>query len=454
MIRVSHPIQKGIEMPNAQNRTINANPTKDFFISMLIKDIGTTRAIIDLVDNCVDGARRLRGNGNYEGLSIDIEATKDHFQISDNCGGIPVDLAREYAFRFGRPPDMAATPHSVGQFGVGMKRALFKLGKKFRIESRTQTSRFVIQEDVEKWKQKEKWEFEFLELEPKRKKVPLSETGTTVKVWPLHPTIAESFSLETFRGRLATELAEAHIQSTANGLEIVFNGIALHHQHLVLFQSQRLKPAHRRLVFQEGTDRVNVRLYVGIADSDPSSAGWYVFCNGRLVLSADQGIVTGWGETREETVPRYHNQFARFRGYAFFDSQDASLLPWNTTKTGVDSDSPRYRATRLEMVKLMRPAIDFLNRLDAEKGREVTDDKPLEAAVKEAKPTGLENIFQRPLFLAPKPAVVRSVPQTAHIQYVKPLEQIRRAQKALKVRTLSAVGEKTFDYFYKRECES
>jgi len=441
-------------MPNAENWIIDANPTKDFFISMLIKDIGTTRAIIDLVDNCVDGARRLRTNGDYDGLRIEIETAKNHFQISDNCGGIPVDLAREYAFRFGRPAGMAATPHSVGQFGVGMKRALFKLGKKFRIESTTQTSRFVVEEDVEKWKQKEKWEFEFRELEPRRQRVALSETGTTIRVWPLHPTIAESFSLETFRGRLAAELSEAHIQSTSNGLEIVFNGIPLQHQNLVLFQSQHMKPAHRRLVFYDGTKRVNVVLYAGIADSDPSAAGWYVFCNGRLVLSADQTTVTGWGETREETVPKYHNQFARFRGYAFFDSRYASLLPWNTTKTGVDSDSPRYRATRLEMVKLMRPVIDFLNRLDAEKDREITDDKPLQSAVKAAKPADLEDIATRPLFLAPKAAVVKVLPQTARIQYAKPLEKVRLAQKVLKVRTLREVGEKTFDYFYKSECES
>jgi hypothetical protein len=441
-------------MPSPENRTINARPTKDFFISMLIKDIGTTRAIIDLVDNCVDGARRLRTNGKYEGLSIDIETTREHFQISDNCGGIPVDLAREYAFRFGRPPGMAATPHSVGQFGVGMKRALFKLGKRFRIESTTQTSRFVVEEDVEKWKGKEEWEFEFQELEPNRRRVPLSATGTIIKVRPLHPTIADSFALETFKTRLASELAEAHIQTTTNGLDIILNGIALQHQDLVLLQSQRLKPAHGRLSFHEGARRVNVRLYAGIADSNPSAAGWYIFCNGRLVLSADQTIVTGWGETREGTVPKYHNQYARFRGYAFFDSQDASLLPWNTTKTGVDSDSPRYRATRLDMIKLMRPVIDFLNRLDREKGPEITDDKPLESAVNSAKPAQLEDVASRPVFLAPKPAIARPVPQTGRIQYSKPLDQIRSAQKALKVYTLGGVGEKTFDYFYKRECES
>jgi hypothetical protein len=441
-------------MAITDDRIINANPTKDFFISMLIKDIGTTRAIIDLVDNCVDGARRLRPNGNYKGLRIEIEATDDRFRISDNCGGIPVDLAREYAFRFGRPTEMAATPHSVGQFGVGMKRALFKLGKKFSIESTTPTSRFVIKEDVEKWKRKLKWEFEFQELDQNLKRVPVSGTGTAIEIWPLHPAIAESFSLDIFKARLATELAEAHIQTTAKGLEISFNGTALQHQNLVLLESQSMKAAHRELAFHEGTRKIDVRLYAGIADSDPSAAGWYVFCNGRLVLSADQTIVTGWGETREGTVPKYHNQFARFRGYVFFDSQNAALLPWNTTKTGVDSDSPRYRATRLEMIKIMRPVIDFLNRLDAEKVREMTDDRPMESAVKIAKPVRLENIASRSLFRAPKPAVIRVSPHMGRIQYFKPEEKIRQVQKALKVSTLKDVGEKTFDYFYKRECES
>jgi hypothetical protein len=441
-------------MISKEERRIDARPTKDFFISMLIKDIGTTRAIIDLVDNCVDGARRLRPNGNYDGLRVNIETDDGQFEIRDNCGGIPVDLARNYAFRFGRPTEMAATPHSVGQFGVGMKRALFKLGKEFRIESTTQTSRFVVDVDVEKWKQTDEWEFEFAELESKRKRVSLSQTGTAITVRSLHATIAESFSLDTFKSRLASELAEAHVESTGRGLDIIFNGVALQHQNLVLLQSSRLKPARENLVFRENGARINVRLYAGIADSDPSAAGWYVFCNGRLVLPADQTLVTGWGETREGTVPKYHNQFARFRGYVFFDSEQTYLLPWNTTKTGVDSDSPRYRATRLQMIRLMRPVIDFLNKLDGEKGRELTDDKPLEAAVKVAKPTELDNLASRPLFLAPKAAVVKFIPQTGRIQYSKPLEKIRRVQAVLKVRTLRDVGEKTFDYFYKRECEA
>lgn len=435
------------------NKKVDASPTKDFFISMLIKDIGLTRAIIDLVDNCVDGARLLRPKGDYKGLRIQIEATKNSFQISDNCGGMSIEIARDYAFRFGRSAEMKSNPHSIGQFGVGMKRALFKLGNKFRVESITRKSRFVIEEDVEKWKQNDKWEFVFKELEPNRQLVSLSQTGTTIKVSELHSAIAESFSLESFQNRLAAELAEAHLQTTAKGLALELNNVSLKHKDIVLLQSKIMKPAHRQLTFNEN-GKVEVDLYAGIADSEPSDAGWYIFCNDRLVLSADQTSLTGWGETREGSLPRYHNQYARFRGYAFFDSKDAALLPWNTTKTGVDYESPRYRATRLEMIKLSRPVIDFLNRLDAEKEVEITDDKLLESTIKAAKPAELVKIATRTAFLAPRPIPEKAKPKNARIQYDKPLEKVRQVQKALKVRTLRDVGEKTFDYFYKRECES
>ena len=134
------------------DRTVHAEPTKEFFIEMLVRDIALTRAIIDLVDNSVDGARRKRPKGQYGGLWIEITANEREFEAKDNCGGIPLETARRYAFRFGRPDGMKATPHSVGQFGVGMKRALFKLGARFRVVSSTANEQFEIDQDVEEWR--------------------------------------------------------------------------------------------------------------------------------------------------------------------------------------------------------------------------------------------------------------------------------------------------------------
>ena len=114
---------------------INAEPTKDLFISMLIKDLPLIRSIIDLVDISVDGARRIGKKNDYGGLFVRLNLRADRFEISDNCGGIDVELARHYAFRFGRPAEMEPIPYSVGQFGVGMKRSLFKIQLLFLLKT-------------------------------------------------------------------------------------------------------------------------------------------------------------------------------------------------------------------------------------------------------------------------------------------------------------------------------
>jgi hypothetical protein len=141
--------------PKAKTHRIqaDANPTKEFFVSVLGKDISLIAAIIDLVDNCVDGARRTRpaASDSFDGLWIEIETDATRFSIKDNCGGISVDTAKTYAFRFGHPTTIALPDYATGQFGVGMKRALFKLGNHFTIESYTQSSAFSMDVPVDIW---------------------------------------------------------------------------------------------------------------------------------------------------------------------------------------------------------------------------------------------------------------------------------------------------------------
>ncbi|MCF3126934.1 ATP-binding protein [Acinetobacter soli] len=116
--------------------SIDAKPTKEFFITMLTRDIPLNRAILDLIDNSVDAANSImisEGLNDLSNFEINIVITKDMFQISDNCGGFDLKTGQKYAFRFGRDPKAPPTPNSVGQFGVGMKRTLFKLGEKFKV---------------------------------------------------------------------------------------------------------------------------------------------------------------------------------------------------------------------------------------------------------------------------------------------------------------------------------
>lgn len=328
---------------------------------MLTKDIELSRSIIDLVDNALDGARRLRKNQNYNGLYINIETTRQHFKIVDNCGGIDIDLARDVAFRFGRPTDAKPTSHSVGQFGVGMKRSLFKIGRRFSIRSDAPRSWFELTVDVDDWKKNDiDWDFEFDDYRDDLPENGDRELGTSITVTMLHPTVSQAFEDENFQIRLAKEIKEAHTQTIEKGLRVSLDRVPLNIRPLKLLQSKDLKPAFQRKTWGKSRSEVQVKLYAGIDDSKPSEAGWNIFCNGRLVLAADQSAMTGWGEGAGKIIPRFHPQYTRFRGFAFMDSDDTSALPWNTTKTGVDTDSPHYRAVRIEMIKLMRPVLDFL----------------------------------------------------------------------------------------------
>lgn len=445
--------------PPAGADEIDARPTKALFISMLVKDISLIDAIVDLADNSVDGARRLRPVGDYDGLWIRVEADQHHFKISDNCGGIDIDIARHYAFRFGRLSDQPPTPHSIGQFGVGMKRALFKLGNWFSVESTTTHTHFVVEVDVDEWVKHDKWVFEFTKLDEHLSKQTQDKQGTSIVVRALHPSVSEALGLENTMSRLARALEQRQIANLERKLTITLNGIPAQARPLELLQSANLKPGYREWEFPPGNPRLRARIFAGISESEPRAAGWYVFCNGRLVLDADKTDITGWGEGTvpgwsEGGIPGFHNQYARFRGFVFFDSDDASLLPWNTTKTAIDADSPLYKSVRQQMIILMQPVMSFLNRMKEERERYGEGKGSLAAQVRTAQMASVMAITDAPtVFVAPRPREVSEGPKMGAISYHKPIEEIEKAKRSLSVRKNSQVGERTFDYYMQLEGE-
>jgi hypothetical protein len=436
---------------------IDASPTKELFIFMLVRDIPLIRAILDLIDNAIDGAHRSHHNGDYSKFTIRIEINKSHFKIVDNCGGISVDIARDYAFRFGRPENIELTHGSIGKFGVGMKRTFFKLGKIFKVISVTTKSRFVVEEDVDKWRKNQtNWSFRFKELDEENE-YPADQIGTNIEISSLYDNVSNSFDLENFRTSLIQEIETAHSLVMDKGLVITLNSVPLRSHALLLLKSDHLKPAFFERTFVDiGPSPVIVKIYAGLSDRSKSEGGWYVFCNGRMVLEADQSGTTGWGEGDEAKVPKYHPDFAFFRGYVFFDSDDAELLPWTTTKTGVDTDSSLYKSVRLEMINIMKPILDFLRKLAnerAQKDKGEISESPLEELLESPK-VKYSVIKEAGLFSAqPRLTVVPAGPPMASIQYVKTIEEINKVKKILKISSNKAVGEKTFEYFLANEVD-
>jgi len=423
-------------------RVVDASATKELFIEMITRDIALVPSIVDLVDNCADGARRMRGNASYQGLAARLDISASEFRLSDNCGGMSVDLARNVAFRFGRPPNTPPLKHSIGQFGVGMKRAIFKIGKYFRVESTTASSRFVIEQDVVAWAKIPEWEYEFRELEEDGR-FNSTQQGTTITITELHDGVAAEFALQDFVPQLKQEIKSRLRDPIARKLAITINAIPVDSEPLTLLASKELAPAYKELRFSAtGAKPVTVRLFCGL---------------GRLILEGDKTPATGWSaEIDDVSLPAFHGQYNHLRGYAYFDCDDPGRLPWNTTKTGFNMDSSVYRAARLEMMKMALPVKTFLDRLKEEKSAKAKagsdEPGPLQSLLLSARPGDIHKIDTRPTFDLPTAKAKKVTgPIMQKIQYDEPLKRVQEVRSALKARSWKEVGEKTFEYFYKAE---
>src|SRR6266480_4534707 len=132
---------------------IEARPDKQFFIEMLTRDIRLIDCILDLVDNSVHSLVRRKSLDVTEGItegkwprlrgsaSVNLTVERSSFTIVDTCGGIPIDEARESVFRFGSTSKETGTL-GLSVFGIGMKRAFFKLGRMIAMRSRTEDEEF------------------------------------------------------------------------------------------------------------------------------------------------------------------------------------------------------------------------------------------------------------------------------------------------------------------------
>lgn len=344
---------------------IEGNPTKKFFIEMITRDISIEDAIIDLLDNSIDGANRINPD-DYSGLNIYLTVNKDYFEIKDNCGGFSIDTAKRYAFRFGRPEDAPKGYGTVGRFGIGMKRSLFKIGKNFIVESQFKQDSFRVEVDVDDWSKKIKniknedgtsdiiddWSFTYIEI-PNTGKA----DGTLISISNLNPEVGNLFADEGFLTTLADNIQKLLNFSLQKGLTIYLNGKPLSGKRVELLLSNNTIPYHI-----EGTiNNVSYKLIAGLGGiGEPKLSGWYIYCNNRLVLEADTSSITGWGV---QPIPKWHINYVMFRGILFLDSEETLNLPLTTTKKGIDATSEVYKAILPLMKNGMIKVFEFLKKI-------------------------------------------------------------------------------------------
>lgn len=457
--------------PNTSDpKRVAATPEKRFFISMLVKDIELIPAILDLVDNSIDGAKRLRPNANapdrFAGLFVRLTLDQQRLRIEDNCGGIPVSRARESAFRFGRPAGITGPHGEVGQFGVGMKRALFKLGNAFWVESISARSSFILPVDVDEWAAdtSPNWKFELEEVNETIEH-PDNERGTTIEATELHHSVAQDFRNDGFLSRLRATLELRHQEALQQGIELKLQAVQLRPIVPMLRSSQAVRPVHLEHDVVDDGGTVHMSLYAGVEGRDgdeagdqgpdaenfrqPSPAGWYLFCNDRLLLAADKGPLTGWGVA----AAAYHPQYRLFRGYVYLTADNSALLPWNTTKTGVDEDSSVFRQVQAAMFDALRMVQAVLNRAKTERQDRDPDDRPVLAAMASARGVRVRDVAPSDTFVVPQdpPRPRRSAATGKRVTYTVDIADFAKVAAEVGSDNGADVGRTTFAYYLAHE---
>ena len=345
---------------------IEGNPTKKFFIEMITRDISIEDAIIDLLDNSIDGANKICPD-DYSGLFVELIINDKEFSIKDNCGGFSLETAQRYAFRFGRPDEAPKVKNTVGRFGIGMKRSLFKIGKSFVVESESEHDHFKVDVKVDEWSKKTRpvvvegnqttiiddWSFNYEIIND----VTQGYRGTYIKVTELNNEVKDLFAEDSFLSDLVDNIQKLLNFSLLKGITITLNGRKLEGQKNELLFSATHKP-----YYVDGyLGDVRYRIIAGLGEiGEPKKSGWYVYCNNRLILEADTSNITGWGVS---PVPKWHTNFVMFRGLLFLDSEETLNLPLTTTKKGIDATSEVYKAILPIMKHAMISVLDFLKQI-------------------------------------------------------------------------------------------
>ncbi|WP_339508627.1 ATP-binding protein [Pseudomonas sp. RL_35y_Pfl2_P42] len=326
----------------------------------LTRDISIQACIFDLIDNSVDAARdtiykihpeidRENPPNSYDGFKVQILANGGSFSISDNCGGITIADLEKTVLKFG---DRSSHNMGIGVFGVGLNRAIFRLGKHTTITTDTGTERASLVLDTEAYLQSEDW---YLLAE---RQATTGIIGTTINITQLPSENSQLFGDRHWIDNISDEIARRYCKLIEKGISISINDTPIEALSVKIrknspYEGQtKFFKAPNVSVFIESGQHEQHRFTAekdynkDINASLTNEYGWTIFCNDRAILISDKSRKTGWTKA-------FHSEFYGFVGNIHFSSKDPSLLPWNTTKTDVDLNNTAYQMALSDMEKFV-----------------------------------------------------------------------------------------------------
>jgi hypothetical protein len=431
----------------------NANPEKRLFISLITRDISLADAIIDLTDNSVNAAmiplknqfsspedfHRLFVSKNISPkVSISVTFDKDNITVTDDADVIDFESAKDEVFRFGHSSAHQNTRDRLSVYGIGMKRALFKIGNKVSITSDHKSGGFDLKLNVERWANDDSipWRFP-IQNRPACSK----NTGTKIVIGSLHEEVRRRMSDGLFETDLREKLSKVYSFFLGRIVSIDVNKKPVNPTDFEIGENF----SHDK--FRSGEVDCTITAGIAVAAGGKfltEAAGWFVLCNFRTIIYGDKSLLTGWGST----LPLFQPKHRPFLGLVSFTSPNPEALPWTTTKGSVNVDDLTWQEARARMPAVAKP---ILRVLDSRYSQEGTEIEPLKIAQLSGQST---NVFEAAVSKQRAfTTIVKEAPKDVRVQYTAKRSEIDKIRKHFARSNMSAseIGRKTFEFFLRNE---
>lgn len=317
--------------------TIDGTPKKRLFLS-IISDYDLKTGLCELIDNALDFWVSNEKKSKLR-IKVVLDPDRQHIQVHDNAGGVSEEEAELLIAPGATRNDMG---HAlIGIFGVGGKRAGVALGELVEIRTRCGNGKTIEVDLTKDWIESPNWDLDIYE-------VPEIDSGTTIVDIAM---VRQGFDQEEI-DRIYQHLGETYSWFINQGCEIELNGASISPitfnawayppAYLPREASFVIEPAHGQLL--------NVRLSGGlILDRNPEAEnyGVYFYCNNRLIVKEVRVRDVGYFVSAEAGVP--HPDASLCRVLIEFNGP-AELMPWNSSKSGVNFSHPAFTQIRRRVI--------------------------------------------------------------------------------------------------------
>lgn len=356
-----------------KNFYADTSPNKVFMIDTFTRDASVEECIFDLVDNSIDAARKkldddgqltLDDDGlvdNYSGIEIIVNIDPNKVAIRDNCSGMSPKNIKDGILRFGRPSN---AKFSIGLYGIGLNRAIYKLGEKTQLSTETIKNRSIVDINMRTYRDdNDEW------LIPAKASTLTGITGSKIEISEPNNEIEYILADPFFIPNLIEESSIRYSSFIQKGLCLRIDNTRVNAKLVKIRVNGPLKPLTKNYTASNG---VRVRIRAGQHDLhrftiEPDFVkeqnkniidgfGWSITCNDRVVIHSNKEQKTGW-----EAI--WHSEFNGFVGTVEFIAEDGRKLPWTTAKSDLNISNTAYQEALLDMRRFTREWRTFGNKV-------------------------------------------------------------------------------------------